>query len=140
MPVDWKRIEDDIRDVMWKMVNEEHKPYGPGFYTELLQRVLGYKPAGEDGSCESLDWRLGVITYDKAVRDRDGACAHADMLKEQAEQKVAELRAEVRRVYAEAGRDLADDLRRLAGRETSKYRREGIERAADSIDPRVIKS
>lgn len=138
MTVDWKRIEQQLHDVTWKMLNEEGKRYGPGFHTEALQRTLGYKPA-EQGGVDHLDYRLGLTTHDEHIRDRDGVCAHADMLREQAEQQTSELRTEVRRIYREARRDIADELRKLAGRVDSKYRREGVELAADAIDPRVPK-
>ena len=141
MTVDWKRIEEDLQSVMWKMLNEEGKKHGPGFYTEALQRTLGYVAPGVRGPNDHLDYRLGVVSHDEAIATTRGEAAHADMLRERAEQQVKEMREEVRRVYREAAADLADSIRGRCNERSvpSKLRRDGVAWAADLIDPRVPK-
>jgi hypothetical protein len=136
-PVDWDGIGRRMADEMRKMVHEEGF-YGSDEtrYAQALRRALGDQP-----DSDILRSHFGLTTEAYARRDLKGAVALAEMHREQAEQQVKEMRAEVARVYREAAGDLAAFLRARCNERTvpSKYRRDGVAWAADMIDPSVPK-
>lgn len=115
-------------------------------YAEGLRRALAYHPAG-DGSggralpYDSLGRGFGLTTQAEADHTRESHTIVDRLAREAAEKKVAEMRAEVARVYREARGDVADYLRSRCNERSvpSKYRREGVAWAADMLDPSVPK-
>jgi hypothetical protein len=146
-PVNWDRIADRLQQVMRTMLQEEGRYHDATFYADALRRTLGYVAAGEAGTSgralpyERLQSNFGLITQAEADYLRDAHTIADRMGRERAEEQVKELRAELRRVYREAGKDLADMLRERCNERTvpSRYRRDGVAWAADMIDPSVPK-
>jgi hypothetical protein len=138
--VDWDRISARLQDVMRVMLQEEGRYYDATFHEDALRRTFGYEPAGDRGF-DHLRSDYGLTTESYRRFDLRGAIALSEMQKEQAKAEVAEMRAEVRRVYREARADVAAYLRERCNERTvpSKYRREGVAWAADMIDPAVPK-
>lgn len=127
--VDWDQIADRLGAVMAQMLHHDGQQlYGNAFYAEALRRTFSYEPAGEDQrSRDRLGRGFGLQTeayakhlYDSSALDR--------MQREKAEEQVKGMRAEVRRVYAEARKDVAEYLREKCNERTvpSRYRREGV--------------
>jgi hypothetical protein len=144
-PIDWDRIAERMLDVQRAMVHDEQWT-GPGFYAEMLRRTFEYTPAGQpDAFQRVLSYEQirvpGLTTQAEADHTRDGHTIIDRLNRERAEQQVTEMRAEVQRVYREAGADLAKLIRSRCNERTvpSRYRREGVEWAADLIDPAVPK-
>lgn len=138
--VDWNRIADRLQQVMADMVHRDTEArYGTDYYAEALRRTLGYEP-GDGPRRESLRRGDGLTTeaYAKNLYDTSGLDR---MHREQAEEQVKEMRAEVARVYRDAAKDLAAFLRARCNERSvpSRYRREGVTWAADMIDPAVPK-
>jgi hypothetical protein len=145
--IDWKRIADRFQQVMWTMLNEEGRHHDATFYADALQRTLGYVAAGEPGTSgralpyEHLDHGQGLTTEAQAKHVTDTVAYFDQVNREKAEQQVKEMREEVRRVYREAAKDLANRIRERCNERTvpSRFRREGVAWAADMIDPTVPK-
>ncbi len=143
--VDWNRLADRMVEVQRKMIHEEQWT-GDGFYAEVLRRTFGHTAAGEpDAHQRTPSYERirvpGLTTQAEADHIREG-CTIIDRLnRERAEQQVKEMRAEVARVYRESAADLAQLIRDRCNERTvpSRYRREGVEWAADLIDPNVPK-
>lgn len=138
--VDWNRLAERLQQVMADMTHRDTVTrYGNDYYAEALRRTLGYQ-AADDNHREYLVRGEGLTTeaYAKYVYDTSGLDR---MHREQAEAQVKEMRVEVQRVYREAAKDLAAFLRTRCNERSvpSRYRREGVEWAADMIDPAVPK-
>jgi hypothetical protein len=144
--VDWNRIEARFQEVMRRMIHEENWS-GPDFYAEALRRTFEYRAADEQRDqeralpYEHLWMGFGLMTEAEANYVRDGHTIVDRLAREAAEQQVKDIRAELSRVYREAGKDLAEMLRERCNDRTvpSRYRREGVAWAADLIDPSVPK-
>jgi hypothetical protein len=138
--VDWDKISHRLQDVMRVMLQEEGRYHDSTFYADALRRTLGYEPAGDRGFDHVRNGQ-GLTTESYHQFNVKGATALSAMHAEQAKEEAKELRAEVRRVYTEAGKDLAEMLRERCNERTvpSRYRREGVAWAADMIDPGVPK-
>jgi ribosomal protein S19E (S16A) len=136
--VDWSRIASRLQDAMRRMTHEENWT-GPDFYAEALRRAFGYQPQDGHGR-DHVQHGNGLITESYAKHLYDNGALER-MQREQAEEQVKDMRAEVRRVYAEAGKDFAEFLRERCNERSvpSRYRREGVAWAADMIDPSVPK-
>lgn len=144
MSIDWDAIAAKLNQAQSQLYDEG---YRGGGYAEALRRTFGYRDAGEqrDGEravpYEHLGSGHGLTTDAEATYVRDSHTFTDRHNLERAEQQIKELRAELRRVYAEAGKDLAELLRERCNERTvpSKYRRDGVAWAADLIDPTVPK-
>lgn len=138
--VDWDSITVRLQDVMRRMVHEEDWS-GPGFYAEALRRTLGYRPADGQHARDYLSCGGGLQTEAHSRYLHEGNAIIDRLNREKAEEQVKELRAELQRVYREAGKDLAASIRDRCNERTvpSRYRREGVAWAADLIDPSVPK-
>lgn len=145
--VDWGRIADRFQQVMSTMLHEEGRYHDSGFYADALRRTFGYVAAGDPGISgrrlpyEHLNNGQGLITEEEAKHTRDSHTYFDRSNREKAEQQVKDMRAELSRVYREAGKDLAEMLRSRCNDRTvpSRYRRDGVAWAADMIDPSVPK-
>lgn len=137
--VDWDRISTRLQDVMRRMVPDEQWT-GGDFYAEALRRTFGYQPDNGQGR-DYLHNDLGLQAEAYSQYLHEGHAVIERLNREKAEQQVKELRAEMRRVRQEAGKDLADMIRERCNERTvpSKYRRDGVAWAADLIDPTVPK-
>lgn len=139
--VDFTRIGHRMAEEMRKMLHEENwTGADPDRYAEALRRALGHQPDTEHGR----DWLQrgeGLTTEVYAKYLYEGSAVIDRLNLQQAEQQVKEMRAEMRRVYREAGKDLANMLRERCNERSvpSRYRREGVTWAADLIDPTVPK-
>ncbi|MET0423628.1 MAG: hypothetical protein ABW046_07130 [Actinoplanes sp.] len=144
MSINWDAISDRFAQAQIQLYDEG---YRGGGYAEALRRTFGYRDTGEqrDGEravpYEHLRSGQGLVTDAEATYVRDSHTFADRHNLERAEQQIKELRAELRRVYAEAGKDLAELLRERCNEQTvpSKYRRDGVAWAADLIDPTVRK-
>jgi hypothetical protein len=145
-PIDWDRIAARFLDLKRRMIHEEDWS-GGDIDAEALRRTFGYRAASEQRdlerplSYEHLKMGYGLITQAEADHVLDGHTIVERLNRERAEAQVKEMRAELDRVYREAGKDLADMLRSRCNDRTvpSRYRREGVAWAADMIDPSVPK-
>lgn len=148
MAIDWTRIADRLQNIRRVMAYEENYR-GDNFEAEAMRRCFGYVAAdssGPDGRArevpyERLQHGQGLTTDAEAKYVRDGHTVIDRLNRERAEQQVKEMRAEVARVYLEARKDVAAAIRSRCNEYSvpSKYRREGVELAADWIDPGVPK-
>lgn len=141
--IDWDGIGREMAEVMRKLlIDERWIGTDPDRYAEALRRTLGYTAANPDDrhSCDHISTRFGLTTEADFRRHIAEGDAASDVRAEAAERQVAEMRAEVKRVYAEARQEIADRLRVLAARQSSKYRREGVEWAADQLAPRIAEA
>lgn len=143
--INWDRLADRLLDIQRKMMHEENWQ-GPDFHAEALRRAFRYTAAGQPNEVQRLlpydQIRVsGLTTQAEADHIRDGHTIMDRLNRETAEKHVAEMRAEVARVYREAAADLAKLIRARCNERTvpSRYRREGVEWAADLIDPAVPK-
>ena len=145
--VDWGRIADRLKQVMNTMLHEEGRYHDATFHADALRRTFDYRGAGEPGLSgrklpyERLGSGSGLVTEAEATYLRDSHTISDRMGCEAAEKKIEEVQAELRRVYREAGKDLADMLRERCNERTvpSRYRRDGVAWAANMIDPSVPK-
>lgn len=145
-PIDWVALAKRISDAHVKMTHhEETGLYGWEFEAEALRRAFGYSANdGADGQRE-LPYETvhfpGLITVGEHEHLRNAHTVLDRMSREAAEKRAAEDRAELRRVRLEAQQDVADAIRERCNERSvpSRYRREGVELAADWIDPRVPK-
>lgn len=145
--IDWKRIADRLEQVMATMLHDEDRHHDASFYADALQRTFGYVAGGEPGTSgrtlpyERLENGQGLTTDSATTYLLDSHAISDRMGRERAEEQVKEVRDEMRRVYREAGKDLADLLRERCNERSvpSRYRREGVQWAADLIDPTVPK-
>lgn len=148
--VDWARFSTRLNEVIRDMVHgtAEQQYTGTDFYAEAVRRTLGFVPAGEagfNGRALPYDdlkaYHFGLTTIAQREHYIRGAVALSEAQRETAEKQVAEMRAEVARVYREARQDIADYLRARCNERTvpSRYRREGVKWAADMVDPAVPK-
>lgn len=145
MPVDFDQIAERFSAALRDIYDEPERVADP--YAEALRRALGYRAADEQRDneralpYEHLNSGFGLTTESYHLWDVKDATALARMQAESAEERVKEMRAEVARVYREARKDLAEFLRDRCNERTvpSRYRREGVEWAADMIDPAVPK-
>lgn len=143
--VDWSRISAQFS----KRLHEVYANPGTvvDCYAEALRRTFGYVAADEPGTSgralpyEHLSNGFGLTTQAQAKYETDTIAYFDRSNREKAEEQVKEVRAELSRVYREAGQDLADLLRAKCNERSvpSRYRREGVAWAADTIDPRVPK-
>lgn len=144
--VDWNAIAARFLEVQRRMIHEENYSGGDHF-AEALRRTFGYRAANEQRDGErSLSYEHLIagqgLTTDAAADWVRGAHTFADRHnREASEKQVKELRAEIGRIYREAGKDLAEMLRNRCNEVSvpSRYRREGVAWAADLIDPSVPK-
>lgn len=147
--VDWDRLGARLNEVLRQMVHgtPEQQYTGPNFYVEAVRRTLGYVAAGELTTSErtfpydNLKHGFGLITAAQAKHETDGVAYFDRIGREKAEEQVKEMRAELARARREAGSDFAEYLRNRCNERTvpSRYRREGVNWAADMIDPAVPK-
>lgn len=147
-PIDWDDIAAELGRIRAKMVHDEGYR-APDFEAEALRRLFGYRAANDSGPdgrqrplpYEHINSRFGLITQADADHLRESCTIVDRMNREKAEEQVKEMRAEVRRVYREAAADLAAMIRNRCNDRTvpSRYRREGVQWAADLIDPAVPK-
>lgn len=135
--VDWDRIARRLGEVKAHMIHhEERQLYGTAFEAEALRRTFGYVPVGEHGY-DHLRTGCGLTTDAYAEHLYSGNALVDRLNLERAEAKVKEMRAEVRRVYAEARKDIANYLRDWCNERTvpSRYRREGVQQVINLLDP-----
>ncbi len=115
-----------------------HDPewYGDDFYAEALRRALRAEKAPH---CpyESVDRATGLMTVANADHNRDSHTIIDRLNAGRAHEEAKAARDEVRRVYREARRDIAQALRDWCNERTvpAKLRREGVLLAADRICP-----
>jgi hypothetical protein len=141
--VNWDQIAARFSNVLREVYDEAC----PNAYAEALRRTFGYRAAGEPGTTgralpyEHLENGFGLTTDAAAKNLIEGHTVIDRMNREKAEQQVREMRAEMARVYREAGKDLANLLRERCNERTvpSRYRRDGVAWAADMIDSSVPK-
>jgi hypothetical protein len=143
--INWGRLADRMREARHQLIHLERYT-GADYEAEILRRTFGFTPAGEpDAVKRVLPYEQvsvpGLMTEAEAKHIRDAHTVVDRMNREAAEKQVAEMRAEVARVYREAAHDLAELIRRKCNDRTvpAKYRREGVLLAADWIDPAVPK-
>ena len=135
--VDWAAIANRLNEVKAQMVHhDEVNLYGIDFEIEALRRTFGHVPANGNFR-EHLTHGYGLTTDAYAKHLYSGSAVIDRLNLEKAEQQVAEMRAEVRRVYAEARKDIAASLREWCNERTvpSRYRREGVQQVIDLLDP-----
>lgn len=145
--IDWSRIADRFQQVMTTMLQEEGRYHDATFYADALQRTFGYVAAGDPGTSgralpyEHLTRGQGLTAEAATTYLLESHTLADRMGRERAEEQVKAIREEMRRVFREAGKDLADLLRERCNERTvpSRYRREGVTWAADLIDPTVPK-
>jgi hypothetical protein len=139
--MDWNRLAERMQRIQADMVHQEKTDLrGNEFYAEALRRTFGFRMS-RGGTYETVAASTGLTTIAEADHIREGHTVMDRLNREAAEKQVTEMRAEVQRVYREAAADLAKLIRGRCNERTvpSRYRREGVEWAADLIDPNVPK-
>ena len=140
--IDWLKLAERMQRIQADMIHHKQTDlHGSEFYAEALRRTLGFQPPHDHVQHETVASSTGLTTIAYADHLREG-CTVIDRLdREAAEKQVAEMRAEVTRVYREARADAADHIRQRCNERSvpARYRREGVLLAADWIDPRVPK-
>jgi hypothetical protein len=140
--IDWVQIAERFGRIQAEMIHHEHSDLcGNEFYAEALRRAFYYQPARDGHGPERISPRTGLTTIAEANHLRDAHTTMDRLNREAAEKQVKEMRAEVARVYLEARTDIANIIRSRCNERSvpAKYRREGVELAADWIDPAVPK-
>ncbi len=146
-PIDWTALAVRLREESAKLIHNDNGPalYGDDFYAEALRRVFGYDtntdPARRQLPYDSVNANTGLTTIAQAQHELQGHVVLDRLGRERAEAEVTELRAEIKRVYAEARKDIARDLREWCNerRIPAKLRREGFLMAANLINPQPAK-
>lgn len=143
--VRWDILADRLIRAQQQMYDEGWRGGNPT--AEALRRAFTFVPAGEskDGyrtlPYDNVWSGHGLVTKAEVDHLLESHTIADRMAREAAEKRVAEMREETARVYREAGQDLANLIRGRCNDRTvpSKYRREGVQWAANLIDPRVPK-
>jgi len=142
--VDWHALADRLQTATADMVHHDTGPqrYGSDFYAEALRRVFeahpAHEPGGRDLPYDRVSTQTGMITTAEHTWLLDSHTIHNRLALESADATIRELRAEIRRVYAEARQDIAAALREWCNERSvpSRFRREGVLLAAQRLDPR----
>lgn len=141
MPIDWDNLAARMQRIQADMIHvEKTELCGNEFYAEALRRLFDYRPPDAHGN-DHVSPGTGLTTIAYANHVRNGHTVIDRLNREAAEKQVAEMRAEVQRVYRESAADLAKYIRGRCNERSvpAKFRREGVELAADWIDPNVPK-
>lgn len=141
-PIDWEKLASKYQDHMAHMIHhEDTQLHGNAFYAEALRRTFGFRPPHDHIKHETVSESTGLTTVAYSDHLREAHTIIDRMNREEAEKKVTEMRAEVRRVYREARADVANHIRERCNdrRVPSRFRREGVLLAADWVDPAVPK-
>lgn len=141
-PIDWVKIATRLQRIQADMIHHEQSSLcGDEFYAEALRRTFDYQPARDGCDKEMVSPSTGLVTAAYSEHIRNAHTTIDRLNRESAEQQVKEMRVEVQRVYRESATDLAKYIRGRCNEVSvpSKYRREGVELAADWIDPAVPK-
>lgn len=137
--IDWVKLARRLQEAQAQLVHHEDgfRRYGDEFYAEALRRAFGYKEPHGHVKHETVSESTGLMTTAYANHLIESNTIMSRLNAESAQREAKAAREETRRVYREAGRDLARLIRDRCNERTvpSRFRREGVLTAADWIDP-----